>query len=142
MTDNAHEIRWMVNFWHSDGDRTTEPDFPEVSFWHPNKRTARMEAARVLAELRERGDARDWVAAGYPDPLAVSVSRHFGGRWILSLADLEIREAGEIRIKGLAETEPREGGWEEVLRLKHEQRLAHELDWVEDLEGLTFTPNR
>ena len=142
MTYNADEIRWMVVFWHPDGDRTTEPDFPEASFWYPNKLSARRAAARVLAELRERGDTRDWVAVGYPDPLAVSISRHYGGRWILSLDDLEIKASGEIRIKSFAETEPMEGGFEEVQRHIQERRLAAELDWVVDVKGATFMPNR
>ncbi len=142
MTYNADAIRWMVIFWHPDGDRIAEPDFPEVSFWHPNKRTARLAAARVLAELRERGDTRDWVAVGYPDPLEVSVSRHVGGRWILSLDDLEFKANGEIRVKSFAETEPNEGGLEHVMREKLERRLAVELDWGVDGEGLSFTLTR
>ena len=64
-------VRWMVTFWHSEGNWRDEPDFPQISFWHPSKYASRSEAARVLIELREeRGDERDWIAAGYPRPLS------------------------------------------------------------------------
>ena len=39
--------------------------------------------ARVLQELKERGDDRHWKAAEHPDPREVGAGRHPGGRWIL-----------------------------------------------------------
>ena len=102
MTDNAHEIRWMVNFWHSDGDRTTEPDFPEAPFWHPNKRTARTAAARVLWELKERGDERDWIASGHPDPVEADVWAYISTAWTLSAQDVESDGNGGAKIKSVA----------------------------------------
>ncbi len=88
------KVRWMVNFWCSNGgDKVVRPydevDFPQVDFWHPNRATAREEAARVLIELREeRGDHREWVAAGHPDPLEVGAGHHPGGQWFLRYRDL------------------------------------------------------
>ena len=84
----------MVSFWHPDGDSKDEPDFPKVKLWYSDKQTARAEAARVLIELREsRGDVRDWVAAGHPDPLEVRAGRHVGGQWILRYGDLKKGDA-------------------------------------------------
>ena len=82
-------VRWMLSFWHPEGGWRNELDFPTVAFWHPDRESAREEAARVLVELREkRGDRRDWVAAGHPDPIEVGVGRHPGGQWILRYKDL------------------------------------------------------
>ena len=92
--NNHKPVRWMVSFWHPDGDSANEPNFPEVEFWHPDRQTARTEAARVLGELREeRGDERDWVAAGHPDPREVGAGRHPGGQWILRYEDLKWEDA-------------------------------------------------
>ena len=88
-TNNERPVRWMVTFWHSDGRSEDEAEFPEVDFWHSDKQSARAEAARVLIELVEqRGDKRDWVAAGHPDPFAVGIGRHPGGQWTLRYEDL------------------------------------------------------
>lgn len=96
---NLYEnVRWMIAFWHSGGGWRDEPDFPDVEFWQPNKFTSRQEAARVLAELREaRGDERDWVAAGHPDPFAVFRGQHYGGQWILRYDDLVPNSGGKIK---------------------------------------------
>ena len=86
----------MVTFWHSDGRSRDEYDFPEVDFWHPDRTSAREEAARVLIELREkRKDPRDWIAAGHPDPREVGAGRHPGGQWILRYEDLRREAAGD-----------------------------------------------
>lgn len=83
-------VRWFLSFWHPEGAARDEADFPAVEFWHPNRESARAEAARVLIELREqRGDTRDWTAAGHPDPDAVANGRHPGGQWILRYRDLQ-----------------------------------------------------
>ena len=93
--NDAKPVRWMLSFWHPGGRRRDESDFPEVAFWHPDRQSAREEAARVLIELREtRNDTRDWVAAGHPDPLEVGAGRHPGGQWILRYSDLR-RGGGE-----------------------------------------------
>ena len=84
----------MVSFWHSAGGSQSDPDFPKVNLWHPDRQSARAEAARVLVELREeRSDERDWVAAGHPDPFQVGAGRHPGGQWILRYEDLKRDDA-------------------------------------------------
>ena len=102
MRDENASVRWMVTFWHPDGDRTAEPNFPKVDFWHPNKRTSRMAAARVLLELRERGDTREWVAAGHPDPFAVGQFGYISASWTLHYSDLESDGNGGVKIKSVA----------------------------------------
>ncbi len=89
MSDNLN-VRWMLSFWHPDGDSRNEPDFPKVEFWHSDKESCYAAAARVLIELREeRADQRQWMAAGRPEPLQVGAGRHPGGRWFLRYEDLE-----------------------------------------------------
>ena len=86
---NHRAVRWMLSFWHPNGSRNDEPDFPKVEFWHPDRESSRAAAARVLVELREkRGDQREWVAAGHPDPFEVRVGRHTSGQWTLRYDDL------------------------------------------------------
>ena len=131
--NNHRPVRWMVSFWHPEGDSKDEPDFPKVEQWHQDKPTARAEAARVLIELREsRGDDRDWVAAGHPDPLAVGAGRHVGGQWTLRYGDLKKGDASsrltvEERLKGAKSAA---GSWkglidgEELKRTLHEARHA------------------
>ena len=81
--------RWMVSFWHPEGRARDEVDFPKIALWHSDEKTAKAEAVRVLVELvEERGDNRDWVAAGHPDPLEVGAGRHRGGQFILRYQDL------------------------------------------------------
>ena len=93
---NVDGVRWMVSFWHPDGGRNTEADFPKVEFWHPDRETSMAEAARVLIELREvREDERDWVAAGHPDPREVGAGGHPGGQWLLRYGDLKPPTPGE-----------------------------------------------
>lgn len=77
------ETRWMVCFWHSNGDIRSERSFPKFEFWHPNEEASQAEGRRVLNELRTGGDKRDWKAAGVPDPFEVGSGRHPGGSWIL-----------------------------------------------------------
>ncbi len=119
----------MVSFWHPDGDSKEEPDFPKVKHWHSDKQTARVEAARVLIELREsRGDVRDWVAAGHPDPLEVGAGRHVGGQWILRYGDLEKRDAtsrltAEERLKG---TKSAAGSWKGLIDGEELKTTLHE----------------
>ena len=122
-------VRWMVTFWHPDGDRTTEPNFPKVSFWHPDKRTSRMAAARVLWELRERGDTRDWAAVGYPDPFAVGQFGYISASWTLRRSDLESDGNGGVKIKSVA------GAWkgrvdaDEMKRALADARAEGSRDW-------------
>ena len=50
-----------------------------------------MEAGdRVLRELEERGDKRDWKAVGHPDPIEVGLGQRPGGQWILPLQSPKI----------------------------------------------------
>ena len=123
-------VRWMVTFWHPDGDRTAEPNFPKVDFWHPDKRTSRMAAARVLWELRERGDTREWVAAGHPDPFETpSLWYNPGANWTLRYSNLESDGNGGVKIKSVA------GAWkgrvdvDEMKRALADARAEGSRDW-------------
>lgn len=80
---DSDSVRWMVTFFHSEGRRQDERDFPKVDFWYPTKKASMEAGARVLQELKDRGDTRDWKAAGHPDPREVGAGRHPGGQWIL-----------------------------------------------------------
>lgn len=92
------KVRWMISFYHSEGGWRDAPNFPRAEFWQPNKITSLHEAARVLAELREeRGDERDWIAAGHPDPSAVAKGWHSFGQWILRYGDLVPNSGGKIK---------------------------------------------
>ena len=127
--NNHRPVRWMVSFWHPEGDSKDEPDFPKVEQWHQDKPTARAEAARVLIELREsRGDDRDWVAAGHPDPLAVGAGRHVGGQWTLRYGDLKKGDASsrltvEERLKGAKSAA---GSWKGLIDGEELKRTLHE----------------
>lgn len=95
-------VRWFLIFWHPEGAARDEADFPAVEFWHHDRESARAEAARVLIELREqRGDTRDWTAAGHPDPYAVADGRHPGGQWTLRYRNLQRNdENGAVVFRG------------------------------------------
>ena len=124
-------VRWMVTFWHPDGDRTAEPDFPKVDFWHPDKRTSRMAAARVLWELRERGDTRDWVAAGHPDPFETpSLWYNPGANWTLRRSDLESDGNGGVKIKSAAGFGLDNPAWDELENRIAERRAEAEAKWT------------
>ena len=104
----------MVSFWHPDGSNRDESGFPSVEFWHPDRKSARKEAARVLIVLREeRGDERDWVAAGHPDPFEVGAGRHPGGQWTLRYRDLRCDGKGLERStdKTFKPTKSAAGSW-------------------------------
>ena len=125
--NNERPVRWMVTFWHSGGRSQDEPEFPEVDFWHSDKQTARAEAARVLIELAEqRGDKRDWVAAGHPDPFEVGIGKHPGGQWTLSYDDLD-PDAGHLspreRLKGMKATA---GAWGDSIDGEGVKRMLDE----------------
>lgn len=81
-------VRWFVIFFRSGEEDSDRGDFPKVQFWQPNEETARAEAARVLRELWQGGDRRDWKAAGHPDPFAVAKGRHPIAQWILTPDDV------------------------------------------------------
>ena len=82
-------IRWILVFYHSgDEQESDRDDFPKVEFWQPDEETAKAEAKRVLQELRDRGDHRDWKAAGHPDPYAVAKGRHPIQQWVLPSENL------------------------------------------------------
>ena len=115
----------MVNFWHSGGRDKDEADFPRVPFWHPDRARAKEAAARVLIELREvRGDKRDWVASGHPDPLKVGAGLHSGGHWVLQYGDLgrsgDENGAGDLPARSAA------GAWQGVVDGEEMKRMLHE----------------
>ena len=126
--DPIQPVRWMVNFWHSDGSYKDEVDFPQVAFWHPDRQTAREEAARVLVELKEeQGDEREWVAAGHPDPFEVGAGRHPGGHWILRYSDLSKKEVDSLsREKTRKRTKSAAGAWKGLVDGEHLKQMLHE----------------
>jgi hypothetical protein len=124
-------VRWMVVFWHPNGEARCELDFPEVAFWHPDRRSARQEAARVLTELREeRGDKREWVAAGYPDPMEAGAGNHPLGQWFLRYRDLEhgSGEAVDTRSpnNGKRRTQSAAGAWRGIIDGEELKRTLYE----------------
>ena len=129
--NDRQPVRWMVSFWHPDGGWRDESDFPEVAFWHPDRRSARQEAARVLTELwEERGDKREWVAAGHPDPFEVGAGRHPGGQWTLRYRDLRCG-SGEAAVSqsannGEKRTRSAAGAWRGIIDGEELKRTLYE----------------
>ena len=82
-------VRWMLGFFvhNGEGDKH-EPNFPTFDFWQPDRDTCEAEGRRILLELRNRGDERNWIAYGHPDPYEVGAGRHPGGQWMQRLRDL------------------------------------------------------
>lgn len=78
------KVRWMLGFWceTSDSSPSDERSFPKVAFWHDDQQACCDEGKRVLQELRQRGDLREWIAFGHPDPAAVFAGRSPGGQWM------------------------------------------------------------
>ena len=132
MADNDNGIRWMVNFWHADGDRTTETDFPEIAFWHPSKWASQVEAARVLWELRERGDERDWIASGHPDPVAGGPWAYIRTSWTLDFSEIESDGNGGAKIKSIAGFGIGNPYWEDLAKSIERRRAA--VDAMQDAE--------
>ena len=75
-------VRWISVFLHSGGNPQTEADFPKFDFWCPDRDSSKAQGERGLRELRERGDGRDWMAAGFPDPFKYKELRSTTG-WFL-----------------------------------------------------------
>ena len=98
-------VRWMVTFYHSEGGSRDEPDFPNVEFWHPNKKASMEAGARVLQELKNRGDNRDWKVAGHPDPFAVGSGQHPGDQWILPPPPQKIFDEAKVPPMDLSDEE-------------------------------------
>ena len=87
---DTEPVRWILVFFHSGEEKESDRDgFPEVDFWQPDKEKAQTEARRVLGELRDGGDDRDWKAAGHPDPFAVAKGRHPIAQWIIKSEDID-----------------------------------------------------
>lgn len=84
-------VRWFVIFIKPEpngGGDVDTPDFPDLEFWHADKESARQEAERVMRELHEQGDDRNWKAVGHPDPLEVARGNHDVDQWIVSSEDV------------------------------------------------------
>ena len=114
---DVRPVRWMVTFYHSEGGARDEPDFPKVDFWHPNKKASMEAGARVLQELKGRGDNRDWKAAGHPDPFKVGSGQHHGGQWILPPPPPKIFDPDKVPPMDLSDEE-----WESFERALRESR--------------------
>ena len=125
-------VRWMLTFYHSEGGSRDEPDFPRVDLWHPNEKASMEAGARVLRELKERGDNRDWKAAGHPDPFAVGSGQHPGGQWILPPPAPKIFDPDKLPPMDLTDAE-----WESFDRAIRESRTAakHPVDRVYGILG-------
>ena len=83
MVNDADSVRWMVFFCHSEGRDKDEQDFPKVDLWYPNREASIEAGTRVLEQLKERGDDRDWRAVGFPDPFRVASGHYSGGLWVI-----------------------------------------------------------
>ena len=81
------ETRWLLVFYCDNRGSNQEPDFPEYEFWHSNKEKCIAAGQRGLQELAERGDRREWVVCGFPDPVEVGAGRHPRDLCVLSLSD-------------------------------------------------------
>ena len=114
-------VRWMVVFFHPEGGAQGEPDFPEVDFWYPNKKASMEAGARVLRELRERGDNRDWKASGHPDPFEVGLGLYPGEQWILPPPAPKIFHPDKVPPIDVTDDE-----WEAFDRALHESRGRRE----------------
>ena len=117
--DDLDSVRWMVIFYHSEGGFHDEPDFPKVDFWHPSKKASMEAGARVLRELKDLGDTRDWKAAGHPDPFKVGSGQHPGGQWILPALPPKIFDPDKVPPMDLSDEE-----WESFDSALRESRNA------------------
>ena len=114
---DTDSVRWMITFYHSEGRSRDEPDFPKVEFWHPDEKASMEAGARVLRELKERGDTRDWMAVGHPDPFKVGSGEHPGGQWILPSPPPKIFNSAKMPSMDLSEEE-----WDAFDRTLRESR--------------------
>ena len=117
--NDLDSVRWMVIFYHSEGGFHDEPDFPKVDFWHPSKKASMEAGARVLRELKDLGDTRDWKAAGHPDPFKVGSGQHPGGQWILPALPPKIFDPDKVPPMDLSDKE-----WESFDSALRESRNA------------------
>ena len=115
--NNMDAVRWMVIFFHSEGEARDESDFPEVDFWYPNKKASMEAGARVLQELKDRGDHREWRAVGHPDPFKVGSGEHPGGQWMLPPLPSKIFDPNKIPPMDLSDEE-----WDAFDRALRESR--------------------
>ena len=84
----SEPTRWMLGFFVHGGewaDGRSEVGFPPYEFWHADQQACADAGEQVL---RARGDTRNWIAHGHPDPFEVGAGRHPGGQWLLSMKDL------------------------------------------------------
>ena len=114
-------VRWMLTFYHSGGSFRDERDFPKVNFWHPNRGALVEVGARVLQELKDRGDTRDWRAVGHPAPFAVGSGQHPGGQWIFPPPPPKVFELDKVPPMDLTDEE-----WDAFDRALRESRGRRE----------------
>ena len=88
---NINHARWIVGFYvRKEGRSRFYERFPAFESWHEDKKGAIAEGTRVLKELNNAGDTRDWVAFAQPDPIAVTsqYESQQGEQWFIRLRDL------------------------------------------------------
>ena len=112
----TQSVGWSPSTIRKAGSRD-EPDFPRVEFWHSDKKASLEAGARVLRELKERGDTRDWKAVGHPDPFKVGSGEHPGGQWILPPPPARIFDPNKVPSMDLSDEE-----WDAFDRALRESR--------------------
>ena len=103
--NHLESVRWMLTFYHSQGSWKEEAHFPKVDFWHPDKKASMLAGARVLKELMDRGDTRDWKAVGHPDPFKVGSGGYPGEQWILPSPPPKVFDPEKVSVMDLSNEE-------------------------------------
>ena len=64
---NLDDVEWILVFVEKEST-SDEEGFPPFEFGHPNRAACVAAGDAVLRTLVERGETREWVAYGHPDP--------------------------------------------------------------------------
>ena len=121
----------MVVFWHPDGPARDEAHFPGRVLLAYRQKERQGRSARVLIELREeRGDKREWTAAGFPDPMEAGAGPHPLAQWVLRYRDLG-RDSGKVSAaraenNGSRRTKTAAGSWRGIIDGEDLKRTLYE----------------